>query len=127
MIKKDEITVLWDSQIHTDKKIQANKPDIVVKDEKKRECTLVDILVPSDTNIVLKTSEKICKYRDLQIEISRCWTMNTKVVPIVVGTLGTVGKDLSLKLSTLPESPKIYEIQKTGAYGHGANFKSFGP
>ena len=88
--------------IHTDRNAQANEPDIVVKDEKKRECTLVDISVPSDTNIVSKTSEKICKYRDLQIEISRCWNMNTKVVPIVVGALETVEKDLSLKLSTLP-------------------------
>ena len=43
--------------------------------------------------------------------------MNTKVVPIVVGALGTVGKDLSLKLSTLPESPKIYETQKTALMG----------
>ena len=36
MIKKDELTVLWDSPIHTDRNIQANKPDILVKDEKKR-------------------------------------------------------------------------------------------
>ena len=35
VIKKDELTVLWDSPIHTDRNIQANKPDIVVKDEKK--------------------------------------------------------------------------------------------
>ena len=84
---------------------------------KKKECTLVNISIPSDTNIVSKTSEKICKYRDLQIEISRCWNMNTRVVPIVVGALGTVGKDLSLKLSTLPGLPKIYEIQKTALMG----------
>ena len=60
-----------------------------------------------------KTSEKICEYRDLQIEISRCWSMNKKVVPIVVGALGTVGKDLGLKLFTLPGLPKMYKIQKT--------------
>ena len=59
VIKKDELTVLWDSPIHTDRNIQANKPDIVVKDEKKRECTLVNISIPSDTNIVSKTSEKL--------------------------------------------------------------------
>ena len=97
----------------------------MVKDEKKRECTLVDTSVPSDTNIVSKTFEKICKYPDLRIEISRCWNKNKKVVPIVVGALGTVRKDLSFKLSTLPGSPKIYE---NSAYGHGAHFKeSFGP
>ena len=43
--------------------------------------------------------------------------MNTKVVPIVVGALGTVGKDLGLKLSTLPGSPKMYEIRKTALMG----------
>ena len=72
MMKKDELTVLWNSSVHTDRSIQANKPDIVVKDAKKRKCTLVDSSVPSDTSIVSKTFEKICMYRDLQIEISRC-------------------------------------------------------
>ena len=43
--------------------------------------------------------------------------MNTKVVPIIVGALGTVGKDLGLKLSTLPGLPKTYEIQKTAFMG----------
>ena len=85
--------------------------------QKTRECTLVDISMPSDTNIVSKTFEKICKYHDLQIEISRCWNMNTKVVPTVVGALGTVGKDSGLKLSTLPGLPKMYEIQKTALKG----------
>ena len=100
MIKKDELTLLWDSPIHTDRNIQANKPDILVKDEKKRECTLVDKSVPSD------------KYRDLQIEISRCWNMNTKVVPIDVGALGTVGKNLSLKLSTLLDHLKFMKSRE---------------
>ena len=89
----------------------------MVKDAKKREGTQVDTSVPADTSIVSKTSEKICKYRDLQIEISRCWNMNPKVVPIVVGALGTVGKDSGLKLSTLPGSSKMYEIQKTALMG----------
>ena len=65
----------------------------MVKDAKKKKCTLVNISVPSDTNIESKTSKKISKYGDLQKEISRYWNMNTKVVPMVVGALGTVGKD----------------------------------
>ena len=40
------------------------------------------------------------------------WNMNTKVVPIVVGALGTVGKDLSLKLSTLLEHLKFMKSRK---------------
>ena len=34
MTKKDELTVLWESSVHTDRSIKANKPDIVVKDAK---------------------------------------------------------------------------------------------
>ena len=72
VMKKDELTVLWDSPVHTERSIQSNKLDIAVKDVKKRKCTLIDISLTSDTNTVSKKLEKICKYRDLQTEISRC-------------------------------------------------------
>ena len=36
VMKKDELTVLWNSSVHTDRSIQANKPDIVVKDAKNK-------------------------------------------------------------------------------------------
>ena len=33
-----EARILWDMQIHTDREIAANKPDIVIKDHKDKTC-----------------------------------------------------------------------------------------
>ena len=33
--------------------------------------------VPSDSNISAKEFEKLCKYKDLEIEIAKMWKMKT--------------------------------------------------
>ena len=38
----ESVIILWDFPIHTDRKIQANKPDITVKDRKEKTCKLID-------------------------------------------------------------------------------------
>ena len=49
--------------------------------------------VPEDKRIGEKENEKVEKYQDLKREISRMWNMRTVlVVPIVVGSLGSVTK-----------------------------------
>ena len=62
-------TILWDFPIQTDRTIQANRPDIVVKDFLGNVCYLIDMSVPSDKNVSSKTFEKLSKYKDLEIEI----------------------------------------------------------
>ena len=34
--EKDNITILWDTPIQTDREIKANRPDIVVKNKKEK-------------------------------------------------------------------------------------------
>ena len=51
-----EATILWDMQIHIDRAIAANKPDIVIKDHKNKTCKLIDMAVPSDRNTSLETT-----------------------------------------------------------------------
>ena len=54
----------------------------------------MDFSVPYDMNIVLKTAEKLVKYKDLEIEIQKCWNLKEiSTVPVVVGALGTVSTD----------------------------------
>ena len=36
----DDVTILWDYSIQTDRKIKANKPDITVKDKTEKTCKL---------------------------------------------------------------------------------------
>ena len=38
---------------------------------------LIDMSVPSDSNISAKEFEKLCKYKDLEIEIAKMWKMKT--------------------------------------------------
>jgi len=36
------VTVLWNQVVHTDSKVTANKPDIIIK-TKKTKCVLIDV------------------------------------------------------------------------------------
>ena len=107
-----EVTILWDMPILTDKEIAANRPDIVVKDRKKKQCMLLDVSIPSDRNTSVKMAEKLSKYKDLEIEIRKMWQLKTIIVPIVIGALGLIKKDLKRYLSEIPAGINITEIQK---------------
>ena len=80
----------WDMPIHTDRIIAANRPDIVLKNKKDKTCLLIDMTVPLDTNSSIKTTEKLTKYQDLEIEVERMWGLKTATVPVVMGALGTI-------------------------------------
>ena len=56
--KDNNITIMWDMPVNTDRTITANIPDIIVKDSVNSTCKLIDMTVPSDRNIVLKETEK---------------------------------------------------------------------
>ena len=55
----------------------------------------MDIAVPGDSNVLQKETEMYEKYQDLAREIKRIWKSRTKVVPVVVGALGSVSKKLA--------------------------------
>ena len=59
----------------------------------------------------LKETEKNDKYLDLARELKKPW--NLKVVPIVIGALGTVPKGLEKSLSELEIKGRIETIQTT--------------
>ena len=47
----DNVTILWDYSIQTDKKIKAKKPDITVKGKREKTCNLIDVKIPADKNV----------------------------------------------------------------------------
>ena len=57
--------------IHTDRTIAANWLDIELKNKIDRTCLLIDITIPLDTNTSVKTTKKLNKYKDLEIEIEQ--------------------------------------------------------
>ena len=95
--ENEEVTVLWHMQVHTDRAIKANKPDIIIKSKKEKLFMLIDMAVPSDRNISVKAAEKLSKYKDLEIEIERMWGMKMQIVPGVIGALGVIKKGIDNK------------------------------
>jgi len=98
--------------IHTDRKITANRPDIVIKDHKTKTCKFIDMAVPSDRN----TSVKV-KYKDLEIETSRMWGMRMETIPVIVGALGAIKKGLETYLGRIPGQLSVSELQKITLLG----------
>ena len=74
-----KVTILWNQQVQTDRTILNNKPDIIISDNKKGTCMLINIAIPGDGNVIKKEAEKISKYKDHIIEIQRMWNVRAKV------------------------------------------------
>ena len=54
----NDITILYDMPIHTDREISTNRSDIVIKNNRDTKCTLADVAIYP-------------RYKDLEIEITR--------------------------------------------------------
>ena len=92
VVGNDQVTLIWDMQVHTDKEIKANKPDIIIKDHINSTCQLIDMTIPSDRNASIKEVEKFSKYKNLEIEIGKMWKMKVTTIPVAIGTLGVIKK-----------------------------------
>jgi hypothetical protein len=79
-----KVTILWNQQVQTDRTIHNNKPDIIIRDNEKRTCVLIDVANPRDRSVIKKEGEKILKYKDFTIEIQRMWNVKTKVIPVIM-------------------------------------------
>jgi hypothetical protein len=55
--------------------IPNNKPDIIIRDNEKGTCLLIDVAIPGDRNVIKKEAEKILKYKNLTTEIQRLWNV----------------------------------------------------
>ena len=108
----NDVTILWDFPIQTDRTIQANRPDIVIKDRKNNQCFLIDMSVPSDRNVAAKTFEKLSKYKDLEIEVEKMWHLKTCTIPVIVGALGVIRKGANDFVNKIPGKPSLQELQK---------------
>ena len=93
------MVIYWDRKVETAKDLSHNRPDVVVVDKRKGKWTLVDFSVPMDNNVVKKEDERVEKYIQLDQEIRKMHKVNTEIIPIVIGALGTVPKRLSGELA----------------------------
>jgi hypothetical protein len=88
--------------VQTDRTIYKSKPDIIIRDNEKVTCMLIDVAIPGGRNVIKTEAEKILKYKDLIIEIQLMWNVKTKVTPVIIGATGTISKSFRKYLSSIP-------------------------
>jgi len=110
--EEGDVTMLWNQAVHTYRKVTANRPDIIIKNKKEKTCTLIDVVIPADRNVVEKEAEKKLKYKILCIEIQRMWNLKCTIVPIIIGATGIVTRSLRKNLETVPGKHSIDSLQE---------------
>ena len=96
-----KIEIWWDRPIETTVKLDHNRPDLVIINHEDNEWTIVEFSVPWDKNVLLKEEEKVSKYIPLAKEIRKVHKVSTKIVPIILGSLGTITNQLKGHLKEL--------------------------
>jgi hypothetical protein len=103
--------------VQTDRAIPSNKPDIIIRDNEKGTCMLIDVAISGDRNVIKKEAENILNYKDLTIEMQRMWNIKTRVIPVVIGATGTISKSFRKHVSNIPGHHDVKELQKTAIMG----------
>jgi hypothetical protein len=112
-----KVAILWNQQVQTDRTIPSNKPDIIIRDNEKGTCMLIDVAISGGRNVIKKEAEKILKYKDLTLEIQRMWNVKTKVIPVITGANGTVSMSFRKYVSNIPGKHEVKELQKADILG----------
>ena len=64
-----------------------------------------------------KGDEKIVRYQDLARELRRIWNMEMKIIPVVIGVLGTIPTWLKDNLKEIGIPVKTWQMQKSVLLG----------
>ena len=71
VLQKEDVKILCDFKIQTDKHLAQNIADITVVE--KKQAWIIDVAISGDCRIEEKELEKFSEYQDLKIEIERLW------------------------------------------------------
>ena len=108
----EKCELIYDQTISTTRPIGANRPDLIIKDKERKKAFILDVACPVDTNTGKKEREKVGKYGGLRAELGRMWGVDTEIIAVIVGGLGSVTKNLDDYLAKIPGCPDRYMCQK---------------
>ena len=117
MYEEGDVTVLWNQAVHTDREVTANRPNIIIKNKREKTCTLIDVAIPTDRNVVQKEVENKLKYESLCTEIQQMWNLKCTIIPIIIGATGIVTRSLRKNFDAVPGKHSIDSLQKTALLG----------
>jgi hypothetical protein len=112
-----KIAILWNQQVQTDRTIPSNKPDIIIRDNEKGTCMLIDTAISGDRNVIKKEAEKILKYKDLNNRNKTHVGCKTMVIPVIIGAKETISKSFTKYVSNIPGNREFWELQKIAILG----------
>ena len=92
--------------------IPNNKLDIVIRDNEKRTCMLIDVAISGERNVFKKEAKKILKYKDVAIEIQRMWNVKKTVIPVIIGATGTILNSFRKYVSNVQETMNLRNYTK---------------
>jgi len=115
--EEGDVTVLWNQAVHTDREVTTNRPDMIIKNKKEETCTLIDVAIPADRNVMQKEVEKKLKHKSLGIEIQQMWDLKCMIIPVIIGSTGVVTRSLRKNLEGIPGKHLIDSLQKTAILG----------
>jgi hypothetical protein len=99
--EQEDVTVLWNQSVHTDREVTANRPDIIIKKKREREKTwmLIDVAIPVDRT-VQKEGER-SKIQEFMLQ--RMWNMKCVIIPVIIGATRIV-QGLKKNLKAIPRN-----------------------
>ena len=112
VLENDTHKLLLDFDIQTDYLISARRPELIIINNKKRICKIVDFAIPADHRIK-KDCEKKDKCLNFARELKKLWNMKVTIIPIVIGAFGTVTKGLLKRLGNLEVGGRKETLQTT--------------
>ena len=131
VIKHNQYEYWWNLSVKTVTKIPHNKPDLIIWNQEKLVCSVVEFSCPSDVNITKKVDEKLNTYgpliRNLQIMYPK---YKFGMIPIIVGAMGYIPVCLKSYVMQLGFSQKeslkmIRKLQAISAAGTVKIAKTF--
>ena len=100
--KYGDMEIWWDTSVPTTPRTQHNKPDLIVWENSKKSCKIIDICVPLDENVKTNEKEKRDRYAVLAVALKRLYPEYTfSVIPIVVGATGLITNSLLQNLKDI--------------------------
>ena len=110
-----EDNMLHDLTWHTSKRYWPVVASLNI-DKIEKNSQVIDVAIPDNGRVTAKEDEKVEKYQGLAREI-RKMGIRTKVIPIVVGKLGTIPLRLKENLRTIDVKTSIELIQRCALLG----------
>ena len=86
----------------------------MIKDHASRCCKLIDASVSSDQNTSTKVTEKISKYKDLEIEITQIRRVKTEIVPVIVDELALISNGMQYNLGKISGAITSMSCKRSG-------------